>query len=93
MEKSFLRKVLIIKLSYLSLSIAVNALILFIAMLVSGESFDDWIRVFTFISLFQLVFNIIALKVLGEEIFSLSNLFLIFSYLFHFGHVVLFFTS
>lgn len=50
---------------------------------------DDWICKFTIISIIQLISNILYLKILKYNIFSLPVLFIIFSYMFHFGHLIL----
>ncbi|MEK4079424.1 O-antigen polysaccharide polymerase Wzy [Solibacillus sp. FSL K6-1126] len=70
-----------------SLGILINIFLLLITLSIDNVPIDEWIKLFAFISLAQLFFNIVLLKFLGEELFSLTCLFLIFSYLFHFSYI------
>lgn len=77
------------KLSFIFIAIAINASFLLIGYSLLDESFENWVRSFAILSIIQLIFNIFSLKIVGEELFSLSTLFIIFTYLFHFGHIFL----
>ncbi|MGR5974919.1 O-antigen polysaccharide polymerase Wzy [Bacillus paranthracis] len=53
-------------------------------------SFEQWLFSFALLSLVQLLVNIITVSKLEKSFFSLTTLFLIFSYITHLGMVVIF---
>jgi len=61
-------------------------IILYITMFI-GNEINSWMFRFSIAALFQLIINIFILNKLGENLFSLSMLFLIFSSIFHLGQV------
>lgn len=78
------------KLSIVFIATAINASFLLIGNSLLDGNLENWVRYISILSIIQLIFNIFSLKLIGEELFSLSTLFLIFSYLFHFGHIFLY---
>lgn len=75
------------KLLLLSITLILNITILFIA----SEMFENhWLTKMAILSIFQLIINIYSLYKLGERLFSLSVLFLLFSFVFHFGNIVVY---
>ncbi|WP_086722240.1 O-antigen polysaccharide polymerase Wzy, partial [Bacillus paranthracis] len=65
-------------------------LVLFTAVLIKDMSFEQWLFSFALLSLVQLLVNIITVSKLEKSFFSLTTLFLIFSYITHLGMVVIF---
>lgn len=66
--------------------------ILLIAITFSMDSIlnlDKWLLYFSIISVIQLLMTIVLLKVLKEHIISFSVIFIVLSYLFHFGQIIL----
>ena len=56
---------------------------------ISNIQQEDFLNKFTIISLIQLVINILFLKACNHKFFSLPILFVIFTFVFHLGHLVL----
>lgn len=86
-SQMYSKKTIYIKLLAYIISILINLLFVLITVSISGSNFDIWVTPFATISLLQLIFNVFILKRLGEDLFSLSTLFLLFSYMFHLGQV------
>ncbi|WP_053584251.1 O-antigen polysaccharide polymerase Wzy [Lysinibacillus contaminans] len=72
------------------LNILINSVILFIAFLIIDYTFQKWLLPFAVLSVTQLLLNIITIKKLEGMFFSLTTLFLIFSFITHLGIVVIF---
>lgn len=65
-----------------------------IIIFISINNFNDliqekWIKFFAYTILTQTILGIFLIKKMGEKIYSLANLMIIFSFILHFGHVVL----
>jgi len=65
-----------------------NMFLLLSSIFINQLSFDIWLLYFFIIITLQLIFNCYFLVLCDEDFFSLSVLFLIFSYIFHFGQII-----
>lgn len=77
---------LILNIAYVFISILIFILIL----LLRENDFISWSKGFVLLILFQMVFQIIFLKAKKVNLFSLSGMFLMLSYFFHFGQLFAF---
>lgn len=68
----------------------INAFILIISLYIESISFDQWLLPFAILSLVQLFVNLFTVFNLEGKLFSLSILFLIFSFVTHLGILVIF---
>lgn len=69
--------------------IVVNLILTIVMSNLSNLNQENWIKIFMYMSLIQTISGVIIIKILGEKILSLSSAIIIFTYIFHFGHIVL----
>lgn len=70
-------------------NLLINIVILALALYISDIPFQKWVSPFAILALFQLVINIGTIKKLEGKFFSLTIIFLIFSFITHLGIVFL----
>lgn len=85
--KEFNRRNVLNRLFFLTFIILINIILLIFSVESSGQ---DWLKKAAILSILQLVINIFALIKFGEKPFSLPVLFLLFSWVFHFGNISIF---
>ncbi|WHY96090.1 O-antigen polysaccharide polymerase Wzy [Peribacillus simplex] len=71
-------------------NLILNTIILLLALKIKLFTFENWLFPFTLLSLVQLFINLITISKLEKRFLSLTNLFLIFSYITHMGILVIF---
>ncbi|MEI4829867.1 O-antigen polysaccharide polymerase Wzy [Bacillus sp. FJAT-53711] len=71
-------------------NVILNTVMLFLAVSIKYMTFEHWLFPFAVLSLIQLCMNLITVSKLEKSFFSLTTLFLIFSYITHLGIVVIF---
>ncbi|QNK48152.1 O-antigen polysaccharide polymerase Wzy [Brevibacterium sp. PAMC23299] len=71
-------------------NLILNTIILLLALKIKLFTFETWLFPFTMLSLVQLFINLITISKLEKRFLSLTNLFLIFSYITHMGILVIF---
>lgn len=70
----------------LAVMIVLNIILLLIA---SAVDQNNWITIMAILSILQLVINVFSITKLGENFFSLPVLFLLISWVFHFGNIII----
>lgn len=78
------------KILLISSNIFVNTIILILALYLKPMAFENWLFPFTILSIIQLFINSLTISKLEKSFLSLTNLFLIFSYITHLGILVIF---
>ncbi|MFF5993401.1 O-antigen polysaccharide polymerase Wzy [Lysinibacillus sp. KU-BSD001] len=95
MEKFLSNDVLLLKKNIeknviIGINVLFNTIILVIAFYIADNSFQKWVFPFALLSLIQLILNIGTIKKFEGKMFSLTILFLIFSFITHLGMVIIF---
>ncbi|MEB2492994.1 O-antigen polysaccharide polymerase Wzy [Peribacillus frigoritolerans] len=78
------------KILLISSNLFLNTVILVLAIYIKPIVFENWLFPFTILSLIQLFINLLTITKLEKSFLSLTNLFLIFSYITHLGILVIF---
>lgn len=90
LNNTILSKKKIESLISIGVAISINFVLIGAAIYVKDYPFQKWASIFAILSVIQLTINIIIINKLEGKIFSLTILFLIFSFITHLGLVVIF---
>ncbi len=77
------------KTKFLGIYILINICMLLLSLIIINNS-TNWILPYVIVSLIQITLSIIYIKRAGEDLFSLSIMFIILTYIFYFGQVFMY---
>lgn len=83
------KRIALEKILYFITFIIISIIILYLSFLVTNTNSNYWLTVYTILAILQLIVNLFFITIIGEKIFSISSLFILFTFVFHFGHLVL----
>lgn len=71
-------------------ALSINLALIGVAIYIKDYPFQKWVFLFALLSIIQLIINIVTVRKLEGKFFSLTTLFLLFSFITHLGLVIIF---